>query len=87
MNDRPNQSSDPIDAEFEPADLPEEQADEKQAKAPKSGGPGWFSFFVVVLIALGSLGFSLWSSGIDPGFLASSGGSGPGVSEGSTVQP
>lgn len=64
MNDRPNQSSDPIDAEFEPADLPEEQADEKQAKAPKSGGPGWFSFFVVVLIALGSLGFSLWSSGI-----------------------
>ena len=47
----------PIDAEFEPA-RPAPQAAHKPAS---SGGPGWFSFLVLSLIALSGLGLGLYN--------------------------
>lgn len=62
MNERPGHS-DPIDAEYEPADPQTETApDDKPAR--RSGGPGWVALTFVALIALGALGLSVWSSGL-----------------------
>ncbi|MGB3625489.1 MAG: hypothetical protein WA989_06670, partial [Henriciella sp.] len=65
MTNEPSHSSAPIDAEFEPAETPEKSsiAYEKPAKVRRSG-PGWISLIFVALIALGSVGLSLWSSGL-----------------------
>ncbi len=63
MSDRPTHASDPIDAEFEPAD-DTKQIESTHETPAKSGGPGWVSLTFVCLIALGSLAVSLWSSGL-----------------------
>lgn len=65
MTNEPTHSSTPIDAEFEPAETSDKSsiAYEKPAKT-RSRGPGWISLTFVALIALGSLGFTLWSSGL-----------------------
>ena len=66
MSDQQPTSSDPIDAEFEPAETETPSEDETAAsrKAPKSSGPGWLSLLFVMLVAFGALGLSLWSSGL-----------------------
>ena len=65
MSDQSSHSSTPIDAEFEPADPPAKTSTAyERAPASKAGGPGWISLTFVALLALGSLGFSLWSSGL-----------------------
>ena len=61
MSDHPTHS-DPIDAEYEPADTTEETTPE--SKPVKSGGPGWISLTFVALIALCAAGLSVWSSGL-----------------------
>ncbi|MEQ8558300.1 MAG: hypothetical protein RIB03_08285 [Henriciella sp.] len=64
MSDRPTHSV-PIDAEYEPAETPEDKTKaEKRKKAEKGGGPGWVALTFVALIALGALAVSVWSSGL-----------------------
>ena len=63
MNERPTHSSAPIDAEYEPADTQGELGNGPE-KPPRSRGPGWIAFTFLLLIALGGLGLSLWSSGL-----------------------
>ncbi|MEQ9316053.1 MAG: hypothetical protein RLN72_09375 [Henriciella sp.] len=64
MTNEPTHSSAPIDAEFEPADSAEKPSIAYEKPAKSGGGPGWISLTFVALIALGSFGFSLWSSGL-----------------------
>ncbi|RIJ23956.1 hypothetical protein D1224_06820 [Henriciella barbarensis] len=67
MSDPQTPTTDPIDAEFEPAEsetAQETHADEKPARKSSSGGPGWLSLLFVMLVAFGALGLSLWSSGL-----------------------
>ena len=61
MSDHPTHSV-PIDAEYEPADKPDDAP--AMEKPPRSGGPGWIVLFLVTLLALGALGLSVWSSGL-----------------------
>lgn len=66
MSDPETPSTDPIDAEFEPAEAGDEQEDRSGAavRPVKNRGPGWLSLLFVMLIAFGALGLSLWSSGL-----------------------
>ena len=68
MTDDRSDPSVPIDAEYEPAETPaveENQSEETSARAvQKTRGPGWFSFFVLLLVSLSALGLGLWSSGL-----------------------
>ncbi|WP_084420908.1 hypothetical protein [Henriciella litoralis] len=74
MSEDNKDTDDAIDAEFEPADSPQEAEDAQTTtatatpvepeKKTKTSGPGWLSFGLVSLIALGSLGLSVWSSGL-----------------------
>ncbi|MEM5515541.1 hypothetical protein WNY37_01175 [Henriciella sp. AS95] len=64
MSDQPNHASDPIDAEFEPAENPETASLDYEKPAKSSRGPGWISLTLVLFIALGALGVSVWSSGL-----------------------
>ncbi len=64
MSDQPTHGSDPIDAEFEPAEDPKAPSLNYEKPARSGGGPGWISLTLVGLIALGALGLSVWSSGL-----------------------
>lgn len=68
MTDDRSDPSVPIDAEYEPAETPaveENRSEETSARAvQKTRGPGWFSFFVLLLVSLSALGLGLWSSGL-----------------------
>ena len=67
MSDPQTPTTDPIDAEFEPAEneaAQESRAEETPARKTSSSGPGWLSLLFVMLIAFGALGLSLWSSGL-----------------------
>ena len=67
MSDPQTPTTDPIDAEFEPAEhesAQETRADETPARKTSSSGPGWLSLLFVMLVAFGALGLSLWSSGL-----------------------
>lgn len=67
MSDPQTPTTDPIDAEFEPAEneaAQENRTDETPARKTSSSGPGWLSLLFVMLIAFGALGLSLWSSGL-----------------------
>ncbi|WP_300377200.1 hypothetical protein [Henriciella sp.] len=62
-NNQPH-SSEPIDAEYEPAETgKEDSATAKETRVVKRG-PGWFSFFLLFLVMLGTLGFTAWSTGL-----------------------
>ncbi|MEE2877454.1 MAG: hypothetical protein VX593_00495 [Pseudomonadota bacterium] len=62
MSDQPSHSV-PIDAEYEPADTPQDDTPET-TKEKRGGGPGWIAWAFLLLIALGSAGLSVWSSGL-----------------------
>ncbi|HIG24060.1 MAG TPA: hypothetical protein EYG02_11930 [Henriciella marina] len=67
MSDPQTPTTDPIDAEFEPAEneaAQESPTEETPARKTSSRGPGWLSLLFVMLIAFGALGLSLWSSGL-----------------------
>lgn len=64
MSDQPTHASDPIDAEFEPAEDPKAPSLNYEKPARSGGGPGWISLTLVGLFALGALGVSVWSSGL-----------------------
>jgi hypothetical protein len=68
MTDKKPDASQPIDAEFEPAEVPDnteaKPRDKDHDNGSTQGGPGWLSFAVLLLIALGAFGLSLWSSGL-----------------------
>ncbi|MEM8617945.1 MAG: hypothetical protein AAGF20_13550, partial [Pseudomonadota bacterium] len=67
MTDRPQDPSDPIDAEFEPAETAS-LSDHTQSRRSGSLRPGWLAWSLSVLLALGALGVSGLSSGLMPGF-------------------
>ncbi|WP_018148662.1 COG4223 family protein [Henriciella marina] len=66
MSDPETPSTDPIDAEFEPAEDGNGQHDSSgtTVRPVKNHGPGWLSLLFVMLISFGALGLSLWSSGL-----------------------
>jgi hypothetical protein len=67
MSDPQTPTTDPIDAEFEPAEneaAQESRTEETPARKTSSSGPGWLSLLFVMLIAFGAFGLSLWSSGL-----------------------